>query len=70
MSVTDIIQWFAIWWLLLKAWDTSIRLRRLEKRAAIWDRHPEGDETRSGSVERSEIEPGDGEAGNRPKGLA
>jgi hypothetical protein len=27
------------------------------------DRHPEGDETRSGSVERSEIEPG-------PKGIA
>lgn len=36
------------------------------KRAAQWDRHPEGDETRSGSVERSEIEPGPANGGMRP----
>jgi hypothetical protein len=45
VSWTDAIQWFAIFWLLLKALDTSIRLRRLERGAAQVGRSGEADET-------------------------
>ena len=36
----------------------DIDLEKIELRGRDRDRDPEGDETRSGSVERSEIEPG------------